>query len=84
MIDPIIFRKIIDQYGKPPAGMQENELIRGVMTWLLITIGVALLARLAKAVQDYFTGLKVPAHCAYFTYSCRWVDTYTGGNLKML
>jgi hypothetical protein len=34
MIDPIIFRKIIDQYGKPPAGMQENELIRGVMTWL--------------------------------------------------
>lgn len=59
MIDPIIFGKIIDQYGKPPAGMQQNELIKGVITWLLIAIGVALFARLAKAFQDYFTGLSV-------------------------
>lgn len=59
MIDPIIFGKIVDQYGKPAPGMQEQELVRGVITWLLIAIGVALFARLAKAVQDYFTGLSV-------------------------
>ncbi len=59
MIDPIIFGKIIDQYGKPAPGMQQNELIKGVLTWLSIAIGIALFARLAKAVQDYFTGLSV-------------------------
>lgn len=59
MIDPIIFGKIIDDYGSPAPGMSENELIKGVMMWLLIAIGIALFARLAKAVQDYFTGLSV-------------------------
>ncbi|MFZ1799931.1 MAG: ABC transporter ATP-binding protein [Chitinophagaceae bacterium] len=59
MIDPIIFGKIIDQYGKPAAGMSQNELIQGVLTWLLIAIIIALFARLAKAVQDYYTGLSV-------------------------
>ncbi|MEO6818524.1 MAG: ABC transporter ATP-binding protein, partial [Ginsengibacter sp.] len=59
MIDPIIFGKIIDEYGKPAPGLQENELVKGVITWLLIAIGIALFARLAKAVQDYFTGLSV-------------------------
>lgn len=59
MIDPIIFGKIIDQYGSSNSSMPENELIKGVITWLLIAIGVALLARVAKAFQDYFTGLSV-------------------------
>ena len=59
MIDPIIFGRIIDQYGKRSPTVQQNELIKGVATWLLIAIGVALLARLAKAAQDYYTGYSV-------------------------
>jgi len=59
MIDPIIFGRIIDQYGKRSPTLQQNELIKGVATWLLIAIGVALLARLAKAAQDYYTGYSV-------------------------
>jgi len=59
MIDPIIFGKIIDLYGKRSPGVVENELIRGVAKWLIIAVSVALLARLAKAAQDYYTGYSV-------------------------
>jgi ATP-binding cassette subfamily B protein len=59
MIDPIIFGKIIDRYAKPAFNMQEHELVKGVLTWLSIAIGVALLARMAKAMQDFYTGLSV-------------------------
>src|SRR5678815_192379 len=56
MIDPIIFGKIIDLYGKRSPGVVENELIRGVAKWLIVAVSVALFARLAKAAQDYYTG----------------------------
>jgi len=59
MVDPIIFGRIIDQYGKRSPTVQQDELIKGVATWLVIAIGVALLARLAKAAQDYYTGYSV-------------------------
>lgn len=59
MIDPIIFGRIIDQYSKPDPRLPERELIKGVLTWLGIAIAIALFARLAKAMQDYFTGLSV-------------------------
>jgi len=59
MIDPIIFGKIIDLYGKRSPGVVENELIRGVAKWLIIAVVVALFARLAKAAQDYYTGYSV-------------------------
>ncbi len=59
MIDPIIFGKIIDRYARPSSLVARQALIQGVITWLGIAIGVALLARLAKAAQDYYTGLSV-------------------------
>ena len=59
MVDPIIFGKIIDRYAKPSSSLQESELLQGVLTWLGIAIGVALLARVAKAFQDYYTGFSV-------------------------
>ncbi len=59
MIDPIIFGIIIDKYANPSIPLTQNELTSGVLTWLGIAIGVALVARLSKAFQDYFTGLSV-------------------------
>jgi ATP-binding cassette subfamily B protein len=59
MIDPIIFGRVIDTYGRATTGLPEKALVEGVLTWLGIAFGVALLARLAKAAQDYFTGLSV-------------------------
>ena len=59
LIDPIIFGKIIDEYAANPHKLPQNELVTGVITWLGIAVGVALLARLAKAAQEYTTRLAV-------------------------
>ena len=59
MIDPILFGKIIDNYANPEIKLPENQLVRGVLAWLGLAIGVALLARVAKAFQDYYTGYSV-------------------------
>lgn len=59
MIDPLIFGKIIDEYATKPAVQPENELVKGVLFWLLIAVGIATLARLAKSFQEYFMRLVV-------------------------
>ncbi|QRR00641.1 ABC transporter ATP-binding protein [Dyadobacter sandarakinus] len=53
LIDPVIFGKIIDQYATNKNHLPENEMIRGVTRWLLLALGIAVLARLCKAAQDY-------------------------------
>ncbi|MCR6721238.1 MAG: ABC transporter ATP-binding protein/permease [Chitinophagaceae bacterium] len=59
LIDPIIFGKIIDDYATNPTDQAEDERVKGVLFWLLIAIGIAILARLAKAFQDYVMRLAV-------------------------
>lgn len=59
MVDPIIFGKIIDDYTGDSHGRSQAELVNGVLFWLAIAIGIAILARLAKAFQDYVMRLAV-------------------------
>jgi ATP-binding cassette subfamily B protein len=59
LVDPIIFGKIIDDYGTNTNNRPQDELISGVLYWLGVAVGVALLARLAKAFQEYTTRLAV-------------------------
>src|SRR5688572_20026805 len=59
LIDPIIFGKIIDDYATNRKQIPEDKLVPGVLFWLGIAIGVAMLARLAKAFQEYTTRLAV-------------------------
>ncbi len=55
LIDPIIFGRIIDQYATNEQNLSETELIKGILQWLLLALGIAVLARLAKAGQDFVT-----------------------------
>ncbi|HLA57311.1 MAG TPA: ABC transporter ATP-binding protein, partial [Puia sp.] len=55
LIDPVIFGKIIDHYASGKNNQPENQQIRGVTFWLLLALGIALLSKLLKALQDYFT-----------------------------
>jgi ATP-binding cassette subfamily B protein len=55
LIDPVIFGKIIDQYATNEHQLSEDQLIKGVVKWLLLALGIAALARLSKAGQDYVT-----------------------------
>jgi ATP-binding cassette subfamily B protein len=55
LLDPVIFGKIIDRYATNKYNLPENELIRGIVYWLLVALGIAVLAKLLKAAQDYIT-----------------------------
>lgn len=59
LIDPIIFGKIIDEYAINRAGKTDDELVSGVLTLLGLAVAVAVLSRLAKALQEYVTRLVV-------------------------
>jgi ATP-binding cassette subfamily B protein len=59
LVDPIIFGRIIDDYAIKPITTDQGELTKGVLTWLAIAVGIAMLARIAKAFQDYTTRLAV-------------------------
>src|SRR5690606_18187808 len=59
MMDPIIFGKIIDDYTGERNTLTENERIRGVLFWLGLAVGIAVLARLARAFQEYVMRLAV-------------------------
>jgi ATP-binding cassette subfamily B protein len=59
LVDPIIFGKIIDGYAINRAGKSDDELVRGVLGLLGLAVLVAVLSRLAKALQEYVTRLVV-------------------------
>jgi ATP-binding cassette subfamily B protein len=59
LVDPIIFGVIIDQYALNPGGKTDSQLVSGVLRLLGLAVLVAVLSRLAKAVQEYVTRLVV-------------------------
>src|SRR5690606_26595922 len=59
VIDAIFFGKSIDDYAGKLSKKPEKELVDGVLYWLAIAIGVALLARLSRSFQDYIMRLAV-------------------------
>lgn len=56
---PIIFGIIIDDYALQRDTRPESELISGVLRLLAVAVAVALLSRLAKALQEYVVRLIV-------------------------
>lgn len=59
LLDPVIFGKIIDDYALRPGGKSEHDLVTGVLFWLFIAVGVAIVARLTKSLQEYVLRLVV-------------------------
>ncbi|MCO5119631.1 MAG: ABC transporter ATP-binding protein/permease [Burkholderiaceae bacterium] len=59
LIDPIIFGMIIDDYAIDRGTLSADERISGVLRLLALAVLVAVLSRLAKALQEYVTRLMV-------------------------
>ena len=57
LVDPIIFGHILDEYALDPQGRSQSELVRGALSWLGLAAGIALVARLARTLQDYLLQL---------------------------
>jgi len=57
LLDPLIFRHIIDSYATRYQDYTRAEFIRGVSLLLGAVVGVAFISRVAKNFQDYFVNL---------------------------
>jgi len=53
LLDPQIFRMIIDNYATKFLELERGEFIHGVAWLVAAAVGVAMLSRIAKTFQDY-------------------------------
>src|SRR5881409_3652159 len=54
LLDPLIFRHVIDQYATRFSEYTTGQFFRGVSLLLAGAVGVAFVSRVAKNFQDYF------------------------------
>ncbi len=59
LLDPLIFRHIIDNYATRYREYTTEQFIRGVALLLGAAVGVAFVSRVAKNFQDYFVNVVV-------------------------
>jgi len=59
LLDPVIFRHVIDGYATKYHEYTQAQFIRGAGLLLLAAVGVAFVSRVAKNFQDYFTNVIV-------------------------
>lgn len=57
LLDPQIFRLLIDNYATRVGELSSQEFFSGVILLLLGTVGVALVSRIAKTFQDYYVNV---------------------------
>ncbi len=57
LLDPQIFRYLIDNYANRATELTSNDFLRGVVLLLLGTMGVAFVSRVAKNFQDYYVNV---------------------------
>src|SRR5436189_5363305 len=54
LLDPLIFRHVIDEYATKFQEYTTGQFFRGVSLLLAAAVGVAFVSRVAKNFQDYF------------------------------
>lgn len=54
LLDPLIFRYVIDEYATRFRDHTAEQFVRGVSLLLAAAVGIALAARVAKSFQEYF------------------------------
>ena len=59
LLDPLIFRHVIDDYATQHGKYSSGEFFRGVATLLGLAVTVAFISRVAKNFQDYFVNVIV-------------------------
>jgi ATP-binding cassette subfamily B protein len=57
LLDPLIFRHVIDEYATRYSEYTTGQFFRGVSLLLAAAVGVAFVSRVAKNFQDYFVNV---------------------------
>ncbi|MCK9408179.1 MAG: ABC transporter ATP-binding protein [Bacteriovoracaceae bacterium] len=59
LLDPLVFRYVIDNYAMKFSDYSTEQFLRGVISLLLLAMGVAFVSRVAKNFQDYYINVIV-------------------------
>lgn len=59
LLDPQLFRILVDSYANNAQSLQADDFFRGVLYVILGLVGVALVSRIAKNFQDYYVNVIV-------------------------
>ena len=57
LMDPLIFKRIVDKYAAQPHRFTKAYYIKGVGGLILLSMGAAMVSRIAKNFQDYFVNV---------------------------
>ncbi|MCH7492502.1 ABC transporter ATP-binding protein [Patescibacteria group bacterium] len=76
LLDPQIFRLLIDRFANRYQELTSQEFLQGVLILLSISVGAALMSRIAKSFQDYYVnviterlGARMYAHSVEHSFS---------------
>lgn len=76
LLDPQIMRLLVDRYASRVGELSQAEFVRGVIVLVLLSMGTALVSRIAKNIQDYFVnvivqriGARLYAHSVKHSFS---------------
>ncbi len=59
LLDPLVFRYVIDNYAMKFKDYTTDQFLHGVVSLLLLAMGVAFVSRVAKNFQDYYINVIV-------------------------
>jgi ATP-binding cassette subfamily B protein len=57
LLDPLVFKHLVDNYGSNHYNYTKTEYIKGVGSLILLSMGFAMVSRIAKNFQDYYTNV---------------------------
>lgn len=57
LLDPLVFKHLVDNYGTNPHNYDKSEFLRGVGCLILLSMGFAMVSRIAKNFQDYYVNV---------------------------
>lgn len=57
LLDPLVFKHLVDNYGSNPHDYGKSEFLKGVAGLILLSMGCAMVSRIAKNFQDYYVNV---------------------------
>ncbi|MGQ0828235.1 MAG: ABC transporter ATP-binding protein [Bacteroidota bacterium] len=57
LLDPLIFQKIVDDYAGKADNYTKTQFIKGIGYLILLSMGAAMMSRIAKNFQDYYVNV---------------------------
>jgi ATP-binding cassette subfamily B protein len=59
LLDPYITGRIVDRFIEKRTVLTHDEFVWGILSWVGLAVGAAMVSRIAKNFQDYFTNIIV-------------------------